>query len=97
MQNSMPNHAITWFARALDTPDISDEEFHGLWYELAVAHETNGDDDEAATLFEKIYAENVGGFRSFDSLGWTSIRDAESALDRLPRPVFDVDSDRVFV
>ncbi len=59
MQNAMPNHAITWFARALDTPDISDEEYHGLWYELAVAHETNGDEDEATILFEKIYAENV--------------------------------------
>jgi tetratricopeptide (TPR) repeat protein len=59
MQNAMPNHAITWFARALDSPDISDEEYHGLWYELAAAHESNGEMDEASLLFEKIYAENV--------------------------------------
>lgn len=59
MQNAMANHAVTWFARALETPEISDEEYHGLWYELASAHEANGDDDQAATLFEKIYAENV--------------------------------------
>jgi len=59
MQNAMPNHAITWLTRALDTPGVSDEEFHGLWYELALAHEANGDEDQAASLFEKIYAENV--------------------------------------
>lgn len=59
MQNGMPNHAVTWFARALDTPNITGDEYHGLWYELALAHEANGDEDEAATLFEKIYAENV--------------------------------------
>ena len=59
MQNGMANHAVTWFARALDTPNITGDEYHGLWYELALAHEANGDEDEAATLFEKIYAENV--------------------------------------
>ncbi len=59
LQNGMAHHAITWFARALDTQDLSKEEYHGLWYELAAAHEANGDDDEAALLFEKIYAENV--------------------------------------
>jgi tetratricopeptide (TPR) repeat protein len=59
MQNGMPNHAITWFSRALETPDISDEESHGLWYELALAHDANGEEDAAAKYFEKIYAENV--------------------------------------
>lgn len=58
-QNGMAHHAITWINRALETPDISDEEHHGLWYELALAYEANGDDDNAATFFEKIYAENV--------------------------------------
>ena len=62
----MAHHAITWFARALDTKDLSKEEYHGLWYELAAAHEANGDDDEAALLFEKIYAENVD-FRDVSS------------------------------
>lgn len=59
MQNGMPNHTITWLNRALETPDISDEEHHGLWYELALAHEANGDDDMAAKYFEMIYADNV--------------------------------------
>jgi hypothetical protein len=31
------------------------------------------------------YGRNVGGCWSFDSFGWTSIRDTEGAFDRLPR------------
>jgi len=59
LQNGKPKHSITWIERALEVPDISDEEHHGLWYELALAHEANGDDAEAAKYFEQIYAENV--------------------------------------
>lgn len=58
-QNGMANHAVTWIERALETPDISDEEHHGLWYELALAYEANNDGESAAKYFEKIYAENV--------------------------------------
>ncbi len=58
-QNGMANHAITWITRALETPDVSDDEHHGLWYELALAYEANGEDENAAKYFEKIYAENV--------------------------------------
>ncbi|MBV9215181.1 MAG: tetratricopeptide repeat protein [Acidobacteria bacterium] len=59
LQHGRPNHAITWFERALETPSISVEEYHGLWYELALAHEAKGDEEAAVKLFEKIYAENV--------------------------------------
>ncbi|HEX3100716.1 MAG TPA: tetratricopeptide repeat protein, partial [Pyrinomonadaceae bacterium] len=59
LQNSMANHAIKWFIRALETKDISDEEHHGLWYELALAYEADGDDETAAKYFEQVYAENV--------------------------------------
>ena len=59
MRNGMANHAVLWFKRALDTPGISVEEHHGLWYELALAHEANHEDDEAVKYLEKIYAENV--------------------------------------
>ena len=55
----MANHAITWLIRALETKNISDEEHHGLWYELALAHEANGDDENATKYFEQVYAENV--------------------------------------
>ena len=59
MQNGKANHAITWFTRALETPNISAEESHGLWYELGLAHEANDDDETAAKYFEQVYAENV--------------------------------------
>jgi tetratricopeptide (TPR) repeat protein len=54
-----PQHALTWFERALDAPNISDAEYHGLWYEIGQAHEANGDDTKAAQYFERIYAEDV--------------------------------------
>ena len=59
LQSGKANHAITWFIRALETKDISDEEHHGLWYELALAYEVSGDEETAAKYFEQIYAENV--------------------------------------
>ena len=59
MQNSMANHAVTWFNRALETAGLSDDEKQGLWYELAVAYEAEGQIESAALYFEQIYAENV--------------------------------------
>lgn len=59
LQNGRPNHAITWFIRALETPGISDEEQHGVWYEMALAYQANGDLETAGRYFEQIYAEHV--------------------------------------
>jgi len=59
LQKGKSNHAITWFNRALQAGGVSDEEQHGLWYEMARAYESSGDDENAAMYFEKIYAENV--------------------------------------
>ncbi|MFN2500613.1 MAG: tetratricopeptide repeat protein [Pyrinomonadaceae bacterium] len=59
LQNGNASHAVTWFNRALETDGISDEEYHGLWYELALAYSAHGDDESAARYFEKIYAEDV--------------------------------------
>lgn len=59
LQNSMAAQAVTWLTRALETDDLSDAENHGLWYELALAHEANGEEDYSAMYFEKIYTENV--------------------------------------
>ena len=59
LQKGKANHAITWFSRALATSDVSVEEQHGLWYELATAYDANGDEESAAKYYEKIYAENV--------------------------------------
>ncbi len=58
LESGKPHHAVTWINRALKTP-VSDEEQHGLWYELAKALEATGDHENAASYFEKIYAEDV--------------------------------------
>ena len=59
LQSGMAKHAVTWLERAQETAEISVEEYHGLWYELGLAHEADGDEERAAKYFEKIYTENV--------------------------------------
>jgi pilus assembly protein FimV len=59
VEKGMPNLAVMWFRRALETRGLMDEEKQGLWYELAHAYEADGDQDKAFKYFEKIYAENV--------------------------------------
>jgi tetratricopeptide (TPR) repeat protein len=59
VEKGMPNLAVMWFRRALETRDLVDEEKQGLWYELAHAYEADGDADKAFKYFEKIYAVNV--------------------------------------
>jgi tetratricopeptide (TPR) repeat protein len=59
LQKGKATHAITWFGRALDAGNVSDEEQHGLWYELASAYEAKGDGENANLYLDKIYAENV--------------------------------------
>ena len=59
MQQNMPNLALKWFQRTLETADLTDEEKQGLWYELAGAYEAEGDHENAGRYFEQVYAENV--------------------------------------
>lgn len=59
MQKGMPNLALTWYQRALETPGLSDEEKQGIWYELATAYEAEGDMENAGRYFEQVYAENI--------------------------------------
>jgi tetratricopeptide (TPR) repeat protein len=59
MQKSMPKHALTWYQRALETHGLGDEEKQGIWYELGLAYEAEGDLDNAGRYFEQVYAENI--------------------------------------
>jgi tetratricopeptide (TPR) repeat protein len=59
MAKGMPNLALMWFKRALETVGLKEEEKQGLWYELAHAYEADGDPGSAFKYFEQIYAENV--------------------------------------
>ncbi len=59
MELGRPTMALTWFQRALETPDLSAEEKQGIWYELANAYEAEGDVSKAGHYFEQVYAENI--------------------------------------
>jgi tetratricopeptide (TPR) repeat protein len=59
MQKAMPNLALTWFRRALETPGLNEDEKQGIWYELAAAYEAEGDLENAGRYFEQVYAENI--------------------------------------
>lgn len=59
MEKAMPNLALMWYRRGLETPDLKPEEQQALTYEIASAYETGGEAEKAVEYFEKIYAENV--------------------------------------
>ena len=53
MDKAMPNLALMWFRRALETPNLSDEENQALLYEIANAFEKGGDENKAVTYLSK--------------------------------------------
>jgi tetratricopeptide (TPR) repeat protein len=55
MEKGMHTIAIKWFEKGLSLPDRNEEEYLGLRYDLARAHETRGDIDRALDLYEDIY------------------------------------------
>lgn len=59
MEKQMPNVALMWYKRALDSSSLTEEELQGLRYEVANAYEVGGDKEKALEYFEGIYAHNV--------------------------------------
>lgn len=59
MEKSMPNLALMWYQRALETERLNTEEKQGIWYEIGSAYEAGGDIRKALENFERIYAVNV--------------------------------------
>ncbi|HXG84413.1 MAG TPA: tetratricopeptide repeat protein [Pyrinomonadaceae bacterium] len=59
MEKQMPNLALMWFKRGLETPDLNTEEIQALYYEIADAYESGGDLEKSVEYFEKLYAEDV--------------------------------------
>lgn len=59
MEQGMPNLALLWYRRALETPNLNDEEKQALLYETANAYEMGGETPKAVEFFEQIYAVNV--------------------------------------
>ena len=59
MEMGKPNLAVKWHLRSLESYEITDDERRGVWYELGVAYEADGDASNAAKYFEQVYAENI--------------------------------------
>ncbi len=59
MENAMPNLALIWFQRTLETPNLTLEEQQAISYELGCAYQANEQVEKALEIFEKIYAADV--------------------------------------
>jgi tetratricopeptide (TPR) repeat protein len=59
LEKGMPKLAVKWFEKGLNVPGRSDEEYQGLRYDLAVAHEASGETDKALTLFTDLYGQDA--------------------------------------
>jgi tetratricopeptide (TPR) repeat protein len=59
MEKGMPKLAIKWFEKGLKTPGRREEEYQGLRYDLATAHEAAGDLDAALGLFTELYGQDA--------------------------------------
>jgi len=59
MEKQMPNLALVWFRRGMETPDLTDAEKHAIYYEIGNAFAAGGDPEKSIEYFERLYAENV--------------------------------------
>jgi pilus assembly protein FimV len=59
MEKGMPKLAVKWFEKGLKAPGRSPEEYLGLRYDLAMAHEAAGEADTALELFTEIHGEDA--------------------------------------
>ena len=75
MEKGMPKLAVKWFEKGLEAPGRRDEEYQALRYDLAMAHESAGDAQEALVLFTELYGQDAN-FRDVA----TKVRDLRSAL-----------------
>lgn len=59
LEKGMPKLAVKWFEKGLKVPGRSDEEYQGLRYDLAMAHEASGETDKALGLFTDLYGQDA--------------------------------------
>ena len=58
-ENQMPKQAVKWYEKCLDLVGLNDEEKTAVHYEIAVAHQADGNKDVAMQHFEEIYGVDV--------------------------------------
>lgn len=59
MGSGVPELAVKWFNKGLNSPNTSDEQRQALRFDLAAAYELAGDLNQAKSLFTEIYGVNV--------------------------------------
>ncbi len=59
VEKGLPQLAIQWFQKGLESPTIKPAERLGLRYDLASIHEQNGDAERAYQIYLDIYGENT--------------------------------------
>jgi tetratricopeptide (TPR) repeat protein len=60
VEKSMPQAAVLWFKKGIETPGRSQEEYKALQYELGSAYEQMEDLTQAAAAFTEVYGVDVG-------------------------------------
>jgi tetratricopeptide (TPR) repeat protein len=75
MEKGMPKLAVKWFEKGLKAEGRTEEEYQGLRYDLAMAHEAAGEMDKALHLFTDLYGQNAN-FRDVAA----KVRDLRAAL-----------------
>jgi len=59
MEKGMAGLAVEWYSRALETPDLDEETWLALQYDLGVAYERAGNLPRALERFSEIYSRNI--------------------------------------
>jgi tetratricopeptide (TPR) repeat protein len=58
MEKGLAGQAVQWYSRALETPDLDEETWLALQYDLGVAYERAGNLPRALERFSEIYSQN---------------------------------------
>jgi tetratricopeptide (TPR) repeat protein len=59
LEKGMPQLAIKWFRKGLETPAIGDQAMAGMLYDLARVYQDTGDTDSAYKAFQEVYGLNA--------------------------------------
>lgn len=59
LKKNVPQLAIKWLSRGLDSPNLSEDQRQALRFDLAAAYEQAGELNRAMDLFTEIYGNNV--------------------------------------
>lgn len=59
MQKNMPKLAAMWYKKGLEAPELSEDEYQALRFDLGLAYEQMGDIEQAIEVFTEVYGVNV--------------------------------------